>query len=498
MILLVSSMNASDSLQDLLTTFTRLQRLSTPRIQSFISAVHARAMEFGTFFPLPLPRYIVFVRLSQYERFLLEEGKFPWGYLGGGYQRELAKAEAADSEPGSPLERVAVALFLRWSWADTVLREVLAILFEAQDEQERLTRASHPVKEYLTKFMRAASTRVDDILPFDNRSARVEALVNDPINGDFVRSLEQGVCPDRLHPLEVVVAPHPDDLHIWRLLAYVVQQWDSVMCRWRGVHYAAELSRRLSDHPPVRGEVYPFDFWKSYEPNNAVVAVQADEYESLGVPFSGSQESGLESSEAPKARSDDGALQREQSLVESSAVGELRNAKIILASISEADTERDASDNVSLTTTEPSLISVPQSEASDFDVLSLDSTISEVLQGMHAPESSSSDWPVHISLVHHTSDVWDLWIICRMISCHESTISYDQERGTGPSFWRLESHPSFAEFWEGLRASSVPPEGLFRNPKYFSRKGKFDLPPRLSGINHVRKLDLTYLCSLTI
>ncbi|KAK3399999.1 hypothetical protein B0T20DRAFT_174292 [Sordaria brevicollis] len=228
-------------------TLHRQLRLSTPNITSLIQNVHREISCLDSFSEIRQRfTHTVFVRLSDLDRYLIQAVLLtPSPYI------DLSK----DNE--QEIDEISRLLFLRWSWADAVLRNVLAHLLDYvdHDDHQGFTIAdSGP--DVVSKFAEKLSVPHHGKFPGDKRGERVVRMLNDDMNQDLFsrmmadpRKLSQEIA-------EFAVAPHPDDIPGWRLMARQVADRYRPCLRWPGVHFAAakagfymDEKQNLFEHP---------------------------------------------------------------------------------------------------------------------------------------------------------------------------------------------------------------------------------------------------------
>ncbi|KAK0636655.1 hypothetical protein B0T17DRAFT_613356 [Bombardia bombarda] len=177
--------------------------------------------------------FVLYVRLARHERHQLESEVFRCGYRD--YYGERDEAEDLASEPTPAIEDIARLLFLKWSWAVAVRQQVIVAL----EDLKRPLDGQLPCNDIVDVLRSALSTRYDEILPGDRRRQRVEELLSDEVNSKFLLTMETEPLKLAEDLTGVTVAPHTDDLRVWRLLAYQVSKKHHVMWRWPGLHSAA-------------------------------------------------------------------------------------------------------------------------------------------------------------------------------------------------------------------------------------------------------------------
>ena len=207
--------------------------------------------DFGQWFD-----HVLYVSLSTHDKYILEREIFHCGFPGWRGRDAVERLlDKPNSEEWSYLDDIACKLFYKWSWADGVLRQILGELRRVPDDElpdgDRLV--ANIAKDWCT--------RCDEVLPGDRRQRRVDELVNDEVNREFFATLRTDPMA-MLEDLSLIsVAPHPDDLRTWRLLAYIVTERVQTMCRWPGVHSAAETANKQQE----TDEQFPGDYYPFYE-----------------------------------------------------------------------------------------------------------------------------------------------------------------------------------------------------------------------------------------
>ncbi|KAK3487568.1 uncharacterized protein B0T23DRAFT_406859 [Neurospora hispaniola] len=222
----------------------RQLQLTTPRITSLIQNVHHEISCLDSFSEIRQRfTHTVFVRLSDLDRYLVQAVLLtPSPYI------DLSK----DNE--QEIDEVSRLLFLRWSWADAVLRNVLACLIEFVDHNTPgCVIADTGQVDALAEEL---SIRHDERFPGDRRERRVEQLIHDELNEDFFEGMRKGPWKLSRELADITIAPHPDDVPIWRLVARQVTDRYRPCLRWPGVHFAAakagfyeDVRRDLFEHP---------------------------------------------------------------------------------------------------------------------------------------------------------------------------------------------------------------------------------------------------------
>lgn len=125
--------------------------------------------------------HVLYICVSAHDKYQLEEELFKYGYREWYGEREFADKLIAEADP--IIESVACELFLRWSWADAVLRHVVAALvnFNSKSAEYR--------DQIIASIEESLSTRLDEVLPGDRRRHRVLELLNDELNDNFFAAI---------------------------------------------------------------------------------------------------------------------------------------------------------------------------------------------------------------------------------------------------------------------------------------------------------------------
>ncbi|RSL92279.1 hypothetical protein CDV31_015235 [Fusarium ambrosium] len=178
-------------------------------------------------------RHVLVLRFVPFERHLLTS------------ILELVPADvrAATITSSVPLDVLATHIFFKWSWASAVLRQI-HVEFES-DVLENMhggkqTAAFDMVKEML----RSRHTRVAS----DRRYYRTEQLVQD--NQDFISQLGE------IDADHISVAPHADDLVLWRMVALLLARNLDLMREWKGFRAIVGLYSRSKSLQQGLGSQY--------------------------------------------------------------------------------------------------------------------------------------------------------------------------------------------------------------------------------------------------
>lgn len=340
-------------------------------------------------------RHVIYVRLTRHEKLQLEREVFRYGYRGFSGEREVAEELARN--PTVENEGVALAVFWGWEWAGAVLRGVVGC-FEREGDGDG------EVDDVVEWLMERLSIRDDEILPESVRRRRVEELVGDGVNGEFFAAFGDRGGRDemrRMHPRGYVVAPHPDDLVVWRLLAYQVEKNSRVLRMWPGLHEGAAIAGGW-------GVEYPyFEVWEEGEEGDS-----GGEDKSIGEPEV--NELGLD--------------------IASLDLGSQWGSKDITE-------ERNQDDEAKVTyaATDTSTGSGGSVSYDDDDLNLTISTTSSVRRRNKQRDD--------LCALFEASDVWDVWTFCQMLRCEEAIWGVDQCPGTEQGFYLLEKLPTFRETW---------------------------------------------------
>ncbi|KAM5360081.1 hypothetical protein ACJZ2D_013992 [Fusarium nematophilum] len=139
--------------------------------------------------------------------------------------REAATASSV------PLDLLATHTFHKWSRASAVLRQV-HVEFESDALQEMHGGKQTAAFEMVKEMLRSRHTRVAS----DRRYYRTEQLVED--SQDFVSRLGY-IDPDQIN-----IAPHQQDLPLWRMIALLFVRNLEVMRAWEGFRTIVGLFSR--------------------------------------------------------------------------------------------------------------------------------------------------------------------------------------------------------------------------------------------------------------
>ncbi|RYP58405.1 hypothetical protein DL769_008969 [Monosporascus sp. CRB-8-3] len=178
-------------------TISLRKRCSTSTIQEQYYLCLANNLEC---FPGPDPEHPhrLFLRFESFEKALLEQA--------------LQGVDTTEYESrAQALNEVACLVFFRWSWASDVLRQILVELEPRYLEDPLVHKGSR--QEAFQSFQCFLTQRYNDVNFADVRKTRVGSLVKD--NAEFISCLEQPSCT----PNTITVAPHQEDLSVWRRIA---------------------------------------------------------------------------------------------------------------------------------------------------------------------------------------------------------------------------------------------------------------------------------------
>ncbi|EAA32508.2 hypothetical protein GE21DRAFT_5592 [Neurospora crassa] len=224
----------------------RQLQLTTPRITSLIQNVHHEISCLDSFSEIRQRfTHTVFVRLSDLDRYLVQAVLLtPSPYI------DLSKDNEQETDEVSRL------LFLRWSWADAVLRNVLARLLGFVDHNNPgCVSADTGQVDALAEEL---SVRHDGKFPGDRRARRVERLIHDELNEDFFEGMRKDPWKLSRELTDITIAPHPDDIPMWRLVARQVTDRYRPCLRWPGVHFAAAKAGFYEDG---RRDLFEYPFY---------------------------------------------------------------------------------------------------------------------------------------------------------------------------------------------------------------------------------------------
>lgn len=226
-------------------------RLATPKITSLVQNVHQEILCLDSFSEIRQRfTHTVFVRLSDLDHYLIHEA-----LLTPSPVIDLSK----DSE--QEIDEISRLLFLRWSWADAVLRHVFARLLSSADYEHPGCAVADAGDE--SDLAEELGVRHGGRFPGDTREGRVEKLISDELNDEFFRRMRTDPWGLSRELDDLAVAPHPDDVPIWRLMARQVADRYRPCLRWPGVHFAAAKAGFYEDGQRHLFE-YPFyDEWWS-------------------------------------------------------------------------------------------------------------------------------------------------------------------------------------------------------------------------------------------
>lgn len=227
----------------------RQLQLTTPRTSSLIQNVHHEISCLDSFSKIRQRfTHTVFVRLSDLDRYLVQAVLLtPSPYI------DLSK----DTE--QEIDEVSRLLFLRWSWADAVLRNVLARLLGFADHNTPgCVSADTGQVDALAEEL---SVRHDERFPGDRRERRVEQLIHDELNEDIFEEMRKDPWKLSRELADITIAPHPDDVPMWRLVARQVTDRYRPCLRWPGVHFAAAKAGFYEDG---RRDLFEYPFYEEW------------------------------------------------------------------------------------------------------------------------------------------------------------------------------------------------------------------------------------------
>lgn len=225
-------------------------RLTTPKITSLVQNVHHEISCLDSFSEIRQRfTHTVFVRLSELDRYLIEAVLLTPSPI-----IDLSK----DNE--REIDEISRLLFLRWSWADAVLRHVLAHLLGFVDHDH--PGAVYADSGYCDDLAKKLSVRHGGSFPGDTYEERVDKLIWDELNEHFFRRMTGDPWGFGRELADIAVAPHPDDVSLWRLMARQVADRYPPCLRWPGVHFAAAKAGFYADGQRDLFE-YPFyqEWW---------------------------------------------------------------------------------------------------------------------------------------------------------------------------------------------------------------------------------------------
>ena len=226
-------------------------RLTTPKITSLVQNVHHEILCLDSFSEIRQRfTHTVFVRLSDLDRYLIEAVLLTPSPV-------IDLSEDNEQE----IDEISRLLFLRWSWADAVLRHVLARLLPKVDhDHPGCVVADAGDAEELAEELRV---RHGGRFSGDTREERVEKMIWDELNEGFFQRMKTDPWKLSRELDTLAVAPHPEDIPIWRLMARQVADRYRPCLRWPGVHFAAAKAGLYEDGQRDLFE-YPFyDEWWS-------------------------------------------------------------------------------------------------------------------------------------------------------------------------------------------------------------------------------------------
>ncbi|RSL66752.1 hypothetical protein CEP54_003552 [Fusarium duplospermum] len=178
-------------------------------------------------------RHVLVLRLVPFERHLLTS------------ILELVPPDvrAAAMTSSVPLDLLATHIFFKWSWASAVLRQI-HVEFEPDVLQNMHGGKQTVAFDMVKEMLRSRHTRVAS----DRRYYRMEQLVQD--NQDFISHLGE-IDADLIN-----VAPHEEDLVLWRMVALLLVHNLDLMREWTGFRTIAGLYSRSKSLQQGLGSQY--------------------------------------------------------------------------------------------------------------------------------------------------------------------------------------------------------------------------------------------------
>ncbi|RSL68853.1 hypothetical protein CEP53_002392 [Fusarium sp. AF-6] len=178
-------------------------------------------------------RHVLVLRLVPFERHLLTS------------ILELVPPDvrAAAMTPSVQLDVLATHIFFKWSWASAVLRQI-HVEFESDVLQNMHGRKQTVAFDMVKEMLRSRHTRVAS----DRRYYRTEQLVQD--NQDFISQLGE------IDVNHINVAPHAEDLVLWRMVALLLVRNLDLMREWKGFRTIVGLYSRSKSLQQGLGSQY--------------------------------------------------------------------------------------------------------------------------------------------------------------------------------------------------------------------------------------------------
>ncbi|KAK4208652.1 hypothetical protein QBC37DRAFT_391832 [Rhypophila decipiens] len=391
---------------------------------------------------------VIYLRLTAHEKTQLENEIFHWGYRGGGRE----EAEELSRHPDPYIAYASLSLFRRWSFTQAVRVALGSFLDgcmgdgstrrkggdEAADATGFCTAnsewkvvgsipSSPPLvgaseeAEQTDEVLRMFRTLLDkrdesplQHLPGDSRTQRVDALLTDEINKGIFEALASAVTNKGPMGKKYVVAPCPEEVPIWRLLAYQAGRNSRAWRCWPGVHSAACF---MSDEWDVE---YPY--FATWDP-----AWRIDS----GSEFSDEDGDQEEEEEDADEMSNDGSEKDSRVAAEYYSAGFQEESTTRPTDTIQTDghTGRDGDEASTI---------YSANGVSESDIASSIS-LSFMSRRRRMREELDEEF--------YTADVWDVWILCQMVRCQEAICSFDQCPGTEHRFYLFEQLPVFKETW---------------------------------------------------
>ncbi|KAM7184451.1 hypothetical protein V8F33_012968 [Rhypophila sp. PSN 637] len=384
---------------------------------------------------------VIYLSLTAHEKTQLENEIFQWGYRGGGKE----EAEELSRNPDPYIAYASLSLFQRWSFTQAVCVALKSFLHgcmdlggdEAADADGLSTATSEwevvgsipsspPLvgasdeAEKTDEVLRMFRTLLDkrdgsplQHLPGDSRTQRVDALLTDEINKGFFEAITSAVRKKGATRKKYVVALCPEELPIWRLLAYQAGRNSRVWRCWPGVHSAACF---MSDEWEIE---YPY--FATWDP-----AQRIDSWSELS-----------DEGEDEEEEEDADDMSNDGSEKNSSVAAEDYNAGFQEESTTRPTETIQADDHIGRDGDKASTI-YSADGVSESDIAS---SISSFFMSRRRRMREELDEEFYVA------DVWDIWILCQMVRCQEAIWSFDQCPGTEHRFYLFEQLPVFKATW---------------------------------------------------
>ncbi|KAM7210409.1 hypothetical protein V8F06_014213 [Rhypophila decipiens] len=347
---------------------------------------------------------VIYLRLTAHEKTQLENEIFQWGYRGGGRE----EAEELSRNPDPYIAYASLSLFRRWSFTQAV-RVALGSFLDgcmdlAGEEREKTDEVLRMFRTLLDKRDESPLQH----LPGDSRTQRVDALLTDEINKGFFEALASAVTNKDFMGEKYVVAPCPEEVPIWRLLAYQAWRNSKAWRCWSGVHSAACFT---SDEWDVE---YPY--FATWDPARRIDSdsqlSDEDEYQEEEEEEDGSEKNSSVAAEDYNAGFQDESTTRPTDTIET-----------------DGRTGRDGDEASTIYSADGVLESDIASSISSF-----------FMSRRHRMREELDE-------EFYTADVWDVWILCQMVRCQEAIWSFDQCPGTEHRFYLFEQLTVFKATW---------------------------------------------------